>query len=43
MPRTITVKGMGNVKTAPDYVVVSMSLDAQGIRCTRGARGKRKP
>ena len=31
MPRTITVKGMGNVKTAPDYVVVSMSLDAQGM------------
>lgn len=31
MPRTITVKGMGNVKTAPDYVVVSMSLEAQAM------------
>lgn len=31
MPRTITVKGMGNVKTAPDYVVVSMSLEALGM------------
>ena len=31
MPRTITVKGMGNVKTAPDYVVVSMNLEAQGM------------
>lgn len=29
MPRTITVKGMGRVTTAPDYVVVSMSLTAQ--------------
>lgn len=28
MPRTITVKGMGRVTTAPDYVVVSMSLEA---------------
>ena len=31
MPRTITVKGMGNVKTAPDYVVVSMSLESLGM------------
>lgn len=29
MPRTITVKGMGNVKAAPDYIVISMSLEAQ--------------
>lgn len=29
MPRTITVKGMGRVTTAPDYVVISMSLTAQ--------------
>lgn len=28
MPRTITVKGMGRVTTAPDYVVISMSLEA---------------
>ena len=28
MPRTITVKGMGRVSTAPDYVVISMSLEA---------------
>ena len=31
MPRTITVKGMGNVKTAPDYVVVSMNLETQAM------------
>ena len=31
MPRTITVKVMGNVKTAPDYVVVPMNLEAQGM------------
>lgn len=31
MPRTITVKGMGNVKTAPDYVVVSMNLETQDM------------
>jgi len=29
MPRTITVKGIGNVTAAPDYVVISMSLEAQ--------------
>lgn len=29
MPRTITVKGMGNAKTSPDYIVISMSLEAQ--------------
>lgn len=29
MPRTITVKGMGRVTTAPDYVVISMSLTAR--------------
>ena len=29
MPRTITVKGMGNVRTSPDYIVISMSLEAQ--------------
>lgn len=29
MPRTITIKGMGNVKTSPDYIVISMSLEAQ--------------
>lgn len=29
MPRTITVKGMGNVKASPDYIVISMSLEAQ--------------
>ncbi|MGI6122616.1 MAG: SIMPL domain-containing protein [Acetivibrionales bacterium] len=28
MPRTITVKGMGRVTTAPDYVVISMNLEA---------------
>ena len=28
MVRTITVKGMGRVTTAPDYVVISMSLEA---------------
>lgn len=28
MARTITVKGMGRVTTAPDYVVISMSLEA---------------
>lgn len=28
MPRTITVKGMGRVTTTPDYVVISMSLEA---------------
>lgn len=28
MPRTITVKGMGRVTTAPDYVVISMRLEA---------------
>lgn len=28
MPRTITVKGMGRVTTAPDYVVIYMSLEA---------------
>ena len=27
MPRTITVKGMGRFKAAPDYVVISMSLE----------------
>lgn len=27
MPRTITVKGMGRVTTAPDYVVISMNLE----------------
>lgn len=27
MPRTITVKGVGRVTTAPDYVVISMSLE----------------
>ncbi len=29
MSRTITVKGMGRVTTAPDYVVISMSLETQ--------------
>lgn len=29
MPRTITVKGIGNVKTAPDYIVISMNLESQ--------------
>ena len=29
--RTITVKGMGKVSTAPDYIVVSMSLEAKKI------------
>lgn len=29
MPRTITVKGIGKVTAAPDYVVISMSLLAQ--------------
>ncbi len=29
MPRIITVKGMGRVTTAPDYVVISMSLEAR--------------
>ena len=29
MPRTITVKGIGKVTAAPDYVVISMSLEAQ--------------
>ena len=29
MPRTITVKGMGNARTSPDYIVISMSLEAQ--------------
>lgn len=29
MPRTITVKGVGRVSTAPDYVVISMSLEAK--------------
>lgn len=29
MPRTITVKGMGNVKAAPDYIVISMNLESQ--------------
>lgn len=28
MVRTITVKGMGRVTTAPDYVIISMSLEA---------------
>lgn len=28
MVRTITVKGMGRVTTAPDYVVISMSIEA---------------
>lgn len=31
MQRTITVKGIGNVSTAPDYVVISMSLEAQSM------------
>lgn len=31
MPRTITVKGTGNVKTAPDYIVISMSLESQSL------------
>ncbi|MDD3489453.1 MAG: SIMPL domain-containing protein [Paludibacter sp.] len=31
MPRTITVKGMGNVKTAPDYIVISMNLESQSL------------
>ncbi len=29
MSRTITVKGVGRVTTAPDYVVISMSLETQ--------------
>ena len=29
MPRTITVKGIGSVKTAPDYIVISMNLESQ--------------
>lgn len=29
MPRTVTVKGIGRVSTAPDYVVISMSLESQ--------------
>lgn len=29
MPRTITVKGIGNVTTSPDFVVISMSLETQ--------------
>ena len=31
MQRTITVKGIGNVSAAPDYVVISMSLEAQSM------------
>ena len=31
MQRTITVKGIGNVSTAPDYVIISMSLEAQSM------------
>lgn len=30
MQRTITVKGVGRVTTAPDYVVISMSLETSG-------------
>lgn len=29
MSRTITVKGIGRVTTPPDYVIISMSLEAQ--------------
>jgi uncharacterized protein YggE len=29
MPRTITVKGIGKVTAVPDYIVISMSLEAQ--------------
>lgn len=29
--RTITVKGMGRVSAAPDYVVISMSLESQAM------------
>ena len=29
MSRTITVKGVGRVSTPPDYIVISMSLEAQ--------------
>ena len=31
MQRTITVKGIGNVSAAPNYVVISMSLEAQSM------------
>ena len=29
MPRTITVKGIGKVSAAPDFVVLSMGLESQ--------------
>lgn len=29
MTRTITVKGVGKVSTAPDYVVITMGLEAK--------------
>ncbi|MGN1166918.1 MAG: SIMPL domain-containing protein [Lachnospiraceae bacterium] len=29
MPRTITVKGIGNIAISPDYVVISMSLQSK--------------
>ena len=31
MPRTITVKGIGKVSAAPDYVVLSMGLESQDM------------
>lgn len=31
MSRTVTVKGIGRVTTPPDYVVISMSLEAQAM------------
>lgn len=29
MPRKITVKGVGKVSARPDYVIISMSVEAQ--------------
>ena len=31
MPRTITVKGIGKVSAAPDFVVLSMGLESQDM------------
>ena len=32
MTRTITVKGVGSATAKPDYVIISMTLDAQDMK-----------
>lgn len=37
MPRTITVKGVGKVTAAPDYIVISMNLESKAMEYDKAA------